>query len=78
MAITIRKKVAVSTEPASSGTRPLKLMSIQETAIKGKVSIQTVRRLIKAGKLKSYRIGRQRRIDESDFLDCISFDGGEE
>lgn len=72
MAITIKKKVAVPTEPASSNTRPLKLMSIQETAIKGKVSTQTVRRLIKAGKLKSYRVGRQRRIDESDFVDCIS------
>jgi len=72
MAITIKKKVAVPTEPASSATRPLKLMSIKETAIKGKVSTQTVRRLIKAGKLKSYRVGRQMRIDESDFVDCIS------
>ena len=32
MAITIEKEVAVPTEPASSNTRPLKLMSIQETA----------------------------------------------
>ena len=72
MAITIKKKITFPAEPASSNTRPLKLMSIQETAVKGKVSPQTVRRLIKAGKLKSYRIGRQKRIDESDFVDCIS------
>jgi excisionase family DNA binding protein len=72
MAITIKKKNAAPAEPASSKTRPLKLMSVQDAADYAKVSTQTVRRMIKAGNLKIYRMGRQIRIDESDLVDCLS------
>lgn len=70
--LTFTRKIAVPTEPAATKPQPLQLMSVQEAAIKGKVSTQTVRRLIKAGKLKNYRIGRQIRIDDTDFVDCLS------
>jgi excisionase family DNA binding protein len=36
------------------------------------VSTQTMRRLIKAGDLKTYRVGRQIRIDESDLIANIT------
>ena len=52
--------------------KKLELLTIKEAAVFAKVSTQTLRRGMKAGHLKFYRIGRQKRIDESDFVDCIS------
>ena len=52
--------------------RPRAPRSVKESAAYYNVSTQTVRRLIKAGKLKTYRVGRQIRIDESDLVDCMS------
>jgi excisionase family DNA binding protein len=48
--------------------RPLRVFSVQEAAAYGNVSSQTVRRLIKAGMLKTYRLGKQIRIDEGDLI----------
>ena len=50
----------------------LKLLSVKESADYAKVSTQTVLRAIKAGHLKTYRAGRQIRIDESDLVQCLS------
>jgi excisionase family DNA binding protein len=50
----------------------LKLLSVQESAEYAKVSTQTVRRAIKAGHLKTYRAGRQIRIDEADLVHYLS------
>jgi excisionase family DNA binding protein len=36
------------------------------------VSQQTVRRMIKSGKFKVYRVGRQRRIDQDDLVNSMS------
>ena len=48
--------------------RSLRLMSVRGAAHYYGVSPQTVRRMIKSGKLKSYRVGRQIRIDEADLI----------
>ena len=72
MAIVIKKKIAVGTEPVPSNTRPLQLMSVQDAADYAKVSTQTVRRAIKAGDLKIYRMCWQIRIDESDLVNYLS------
>jgi excisionase family DNA binding protein len=52
--------------------RSLKLLSVKDSADYAKVSQQTIRRAIKAGHLKSYRAGRQIRIDESDLVHYLS------
>jgi excisionase family DNA binding protein len=51
---------------------PLKLLTVREAAEYAKVSIQTVRRWIKAGYIKTYRAGRQIRIDEPDLIRFLS------
>lgn len=48
----------------------LALFSIRETAAYAKVSASTVRRWIKDG-LKTYRAGRQVRIDEADLISFL-------
>ena len=50
----------------------LNLLSIRESADYAKVSQQTIRRAIKAGHLKTYRAGRQIRIDETDLVQYLS------
>lgn len=52
--------------------RSLKLLSVRDAADYAKVSVQTVRRWIKAGFLKTYRAGRQIRIDEADLISFLS------
>ena len=52
--------------------RSLRLMSVRGVANYCRVSPQSVRRMIKSGKLKSYRIGRQIRIDEADLIANIT------
>jgi len=44
-------------------------MTVPEAAEKMQVSDRTVRRLIKAEKLRAYRVGRQLRIDMKDLED---------
>lgn len=67
------KKPNIPTPPAErTPPRPLRLLSVRDAAAYAKVSTQTVRRLIKAGKLKTYRMGRQIRIDESDLVHYLS------
>jgi excisionase family DNA binding protein len=51
---------------------PPSLLSVRDAADYYQVSPQTVRRLIKAGKLKTYRVGRQIRIDLTDLVSCMS------
>jgi excisionase family DNA binding protein len=70
--IRITRKSVAPAEPTPSTPRSLKLMSVQDAANYAKVSTQTVRRAIKAGDLKIYRMGRQIRIDESDLVDYLS------
>jgi excisionase family DNA binding protein len=50
----------------------LNLLSIRESADYAKVSQQTIRRAIKAGHLKTYRAGRQIRINETDLVQYLS------
>ena len=52
--------------------RPLKLLTVAEAAHYTKVSTQTLRRAMKAGRLKFYRAGRQIRIDEADLVEFLS------
>jgi excisionase family DNA binding protein len=56
MAITFVKKPGTPAQPVASAPRSLNLLSVKDAAAYGKVSTQTVRRLIKAGKLKTYRV----------------------
>jgi excisionase family DNA binding protein len=71
--IRITRKPGTTAQPAvSMPPRSLRLMSVQGAADYAKVSTQTVRRAIKAGDLKTYRIGRQIRIDESDLVNYLS------
>ena len=72
-------RIRIATKPAraahadtTGAPTTLKLLSIREAADYAKVSTQTVRRAIKAGDLKIYRMGRQIRIDESDFVNYLS------
>jgi excisionase family DNA binding protein len=51
---------------------PESLLSVKDAADYYHVSQQTVRRLIKSGKLKTYRVGRQIRIDLADLVNCMS------
>jgi excisionase family DNA binding protein len=62
----------LTVKEAAAYARPLKLLTIKEAAAFAKVSIQTVRRWIKAGLLKIYRAGRQIRINEFDLVDMLS------
>jgi excisionase family DNA binding protein len=66
------KKAGTPTQVVARTTGPLKLLSVKDAAAYGKVSTQTMRRLIKAGDLKAYRVGRQIRIDESDLIANIT------
>lgn len=56
----------------SVAPRPLELLSVEEAARYAKVSVQTVRRWLKSGKLRFYRAGRQIRIDVSDLVHSLS------
>ena len=70
MAITLVRK---STTPAQRmASPPSSLLSVRDAADYYQVSQQTVRRLVKAGKLKTYRVGRQIRIDLNDLVTCMS------
>ena len=73
MTTRITKRSGPPAQPLD-GTPPrsLKLMSVHGAADYAHVSTQTVRRAIKSGRLKIYRIGRQIRIDESDLVNYIS------
>ena len=70
MAITFVRKPATPARPVASP--PPSLVSIRDAADYYQVSQQTVRRMIKAGKLKVYRVGRQIRIDQDDLGHCMS------
>jgi excisionase family DNA binding protein len=62
----IMRKTGTPAQPGASS--PRSLLSVKGAANYYQVSPQTVRRLIKSGKLKSYRVGRQIRIDERDLI----------
>jgi excisionase family DNA binding protein len=68
MALTFVRKPATRARPVASP--PPSLVSIRDAAEYYRVSQQTVRRMIKAGKIKVYRVGRQIRIDPDDLVDC--------
>lgn len=72
--IRIARKPVAPEQSVERGTRStsLQLLSVKDAAGYAKVSTQTVRRWIKAGDLKTYRAGRQIRINEPDLIDCIS------
>jgi len=72
MAITFVRKHGTPAQPEAGTTGALKLLSVKDAAEYYNVSTQTVRRLIKAGKLKTYRVGRQIRIDERDLIAHIT------
>jgi excisionase family DNA binding protein len=72
MAITFVRKPGPPAQPVANTPHSLKLLTLKDAAGFAKVSTQTVRRLIKAGDLKTYRVGRQIRIDESDLIANIT------
>jgi excisionase family DNA binding protein len=73
MALNFMKKPGTPAQPTkSTPPQSLKLLSVKDAAAYAKVSTQTVRRGIKAGNLKTYRMGRQIRIDESDLVNYLS------
>jgi excisionase family DNA binding protein len=57
---------------AGTPPRSLKLLSVRESAGYARISQQTIRRAIKAGRLKIYRAGKQIRIDEADLVQYLS------
>ena len=69
--IRITRKSAGLAEHAASTPRSLKLISVQGAADYARVSTQTVRRAIKTGDIKIYRIGRQIRIDDCDLANYL-------
>ena len=70
MALVFMRKSETRARPVASP--PPSLLSVRDAAEYYHVSQQTVRRLIKAGKLKTYRVGRQIRIDLADLVACMS------
>ena len=64
-------KKSAGVEGTRTEPSPLRLLSVQEAAY-ARVSTQTVRRWIKAEEIRTYRAGRQIRIDLSDFTDLLS------
>ena len=70
VALVFVRKSETQARPAAS--LPMSLLSVRDAANYYHVSQQTVRRLIKAGKLKTYRVGRQIRIDLTDLVNCMS------
>lgn len=72
----------MTTEPKDNGNRnrdsrlgpgtKLSLLSIRTAADYAGVSASTVRRWIKSGSLKTYRAGKQVRIDEADLIASLS------
>ena len=70
MPITVVRKSTSPVRPMASP--PSSLLSVRDAADYYHVSQQTVRRLIKAGKLKTYRVGRQLRIDMDELVNCMS------
>ena len=70
MALVFMKKPGTPAKPVAGTSQSL--LSVKDAAEYYHVSEQTVRRLIKAGKLKTYRVGRQIRIDLSDLVNCMS------
>jgi excisionase family DNA binding protein len=74
MAISMARKAGAADRsvPVAAAPRSLRVLTIQEAAAYGKVSAQTIRRLIKAGMLKTYQLGKQIRIDEADLIALMS------
>jgi excisionase family DNA binding protein len=73
MAISMARKAgAADRSVPDAAQRSLRVLTIQEAAAYGKVSAQTIRRLIKAGMLKTYQLGKQIRIDEADLIALMS------
>jgi excisionase family DNA binding protein len=70
MAIKFVRKPGTPARPPASP--PPSLLSVRDAADYYQVSQQTVRRMIKAGKLKIYRVGRQIRIDQDDLVNSMS------
>ena len=70
LALVFVRKSGTPARPIASP--PPSLLSVKDAADYYHVSPQTVRRLIKAGKLKTYRVGRQIRIDLTDLIHCMS------
>lgn len=68
----LRRSGAPGPGPEATPPRPPKLWSVRDAATYCGVSQQTVRRLIKARRLKSYDAGRQIRIAEPDLLAYLS------
>jgi excisionase family DNA binding protein len=67
-----RRSGTPAQDPDGTSPRSLKLLSVQECADYARVSTQTVRRAITAGHLKTYRAGKQIRIDEIDLVQYLS------
>ena len=57
---------------STNADRSLRLLSIHDAAAYAGVSKTSVRRWIKAGDLRTYRAGRQHRIDETDLIEFLS------
>lgn len=70
MPLTFVRKPATPARPVASP--PPSLVSIRDAADYYQVSQQTVRRMIKSGKIKIYRVGRQIRIDQGDLVNSLS------
>ena len=70
MPLTFVRKPATPAPPVASP--PPSLVSIRDAADYYQVSQQTVRRMIKAGRLKVYRVGLQIRIDPDDLVNSMS------
>lgn len=63
----MRSRRRAAAEPAGV----LALRTVREAASYARVSQQTIRRWLKTGQLKSYRVGRQIRIHQNDLDDFI-------
>jgi excisionase family DNA binding protein len=65
-------RISIGKQRATSDRMPTELLTVKQAAAFSKVSDQSIRRWIKFGDLKTYRAGRQVRIDKMDLVDFLS------
>jgi excisionase family DNA binding protein len=58
--------------PCAEALTSRRFLTVKEAAAYVKVSELTIRRAIREGRLKAYKIGRQIRIDEADLIDFMN------
>lgn len=70
---TTTRQATDQSEDGGIAPRCRRLLSIEQAADTGDVSMQEIRRCIQSGKLPAYRVAGGLRIDEVELAVCLSF-----